>query len=455
MAKTSSIFVCQNCNAQYSKWMGNCSECGEWNSMVESVVESSKKSSFSGKKSVSRTVSLSKVKIQRGSKGRVTTGMGEFDRVLGGGVLPGSVVLIAGHPGIGKSTLLTQLSMIVGKNKVAKRGRPVKEDGKKVLYVCGEESPEQVKLRSERIVDKNINDIQLLSDVNVDTICSTIDSLSDLSLVIVDSIQSIFTEDLSGMAGSVGQVRESTNRLIRIAKRKQVPVFLVGHVTKEGSIAGPKVLEHMVDVVLEITGERTGAFRILRTIKNRFGATDEVGVFEMSDGGMNEVTNPSKAFLEESQTGTPGSVVVAVMEGTRPVLIEVQALVVPSQLAVPRRVSRGVPVNKIQLLSAVLQKRCNLGGLGTSDIFVNVAGGMSLVEPAADLGVALAIASSLKGKALPTKTVVFGEVGLLGEVRKVSYLEKRTKEARKLGYTNVISPEKHRNLRQVVGGVLK
>lgn len=362
--------------------------------------------------------------------------------MLGGGMVAGSVVLLAGHPGIGKSTILTQLALSVGVSGT-------------VLYVCGEESPEQVKLRVDRLVGEKLPDIRLLASVDTDEIVATIESLENLSLVIVDSIQSLSSEDLSGMAGSVGQVRESSNRLIRAAKDTQVPIFLVGHVTKEGSIAGPKVLEHMVDVVLELSGERTGAFRILRTVKNRFGATDEVGVFAMGDTGMREVVNPSEAFLEESQSGVPGSVVVAVMEGTRPILVEIQALVVSSQLAMPRRVSRGVNINKIQLLSAVLQKRCNLSGLGTSDIFVNVAGGIDVVEPAADLGVALAIASSLSGKPLGKKVAVFGEVGLLGEIRKVSFLDKRIKEAQKLGYTTVIAPDKHRNLREVVKEVLK
>ncbi len=440
MAKTTTVYTCQKCDAQSPKWVGRCPECGEWNSLVEGVITRTKDGKTGKSKTSSKAIKLSKVKLESGKKGRQATGIGEFDRVLGGGIVPGSVVLIAGHPGIGKSTLLTQLAMQVFGG---------------VLYVCGEESPEQVKMRITRVSKDKKSDIFLLPDTDVDNICANIGSLEDLSIAIVDSIQTLNTEDLSGMSGSVGQVRESTYRLIRKAKETKTAVFIVGHVTKEGNIAGPKVLEHMVDVVLEITGERTGAYRILRTIKNRFGATDEVGVFAMGDGGMKEVVNPSEAFLEESQMGIPGSVVVAVMEGTRPVLVEVQALVVQSQLAIPRRVSRGVPVNKIQLLSAVLQKRCGLSGLGSSDIFVNVAGGINLVEPAADLGIALAIASSFKGKALSKKTAVFGEVGLLGEIRKVSYLEKRIKEAKKLGYSQVISPKKSKNLRQVIKEVIK
>lgn len=443
MAKSSSIFVCQNCDSQFSRWQGQCGECGKWNTLVEtSFSGTSQKKSAHRAKAQAKVIKLSDVKIKSGSGQRSSTGMGEFDGVLGGGMVAGGVVLLAGHPGIGKSTLLTQLAIEVGKRET-------------VLYVCGEESPEQVKLRIDRLMGESSPDIRLLPSVDTDEIVATIETTPSLGLVIVDSIQSLSSEALTGMAGSVGQVRESSNRLIRVAKDTQVPVFLVGHVTKEGSIAGPKVLEHMVDVVLELSGERTGAFRILRTVKNRFGPTDEVGVFAMGDGGMREVTNPSEAFLEESQTGVPGSVVVAVMEGTRPVLIEIQALVVQSQLAMPRRVTRGVSLNKIQLLAAVLQKRCNLAGLGTSDIFVNVAGGINVVEPAADLGIALAIASSLQGKAMGKKVAVFGEVGLLGEIRKVAYTDKRSREARKLGYEQVIGPMNYKNLREVVKAVLK
>jgi DNA repair protein RadA/Sms len=252
------------------------------------------------------------------------------------------------------------------------------------------------------------------------------------------------------MAGSVGQVRESSQRLLQAGKKHGIPVFLVGHVTKSGTLAGPKVLEHLVDAVLDLTGERTGAYRILRASKNRFGATDEVGVFSMSDKGMEEVANPSAAFLEESQTGTPGSAVVAIMEGTRPVLVEIQALVINSQLAIPRRVSNGISINKVQLLTAVLQKRCGLVGLGTSDIFVNVAGGIHIKEPAADIGIALAIASSLKNQSLPVKLAVIGEIGLLGEIRQVSFLNKRVAEAKKLGFSQVVAPNKYKNLNQVV-----
>lgn len=454
MAKDRSVFVCQQCQTEHSKWSGQCAQCGEWNTLVETVVSKSVvKFGERSRVNAGRALSLSEVKVQRGTRGRSESGMTEFDRVLGGGIVPGSVVLVAGEPGIGKSTLLTQLALNLSRGKG------------KVLYVCGEESPGQVKMRVERIEEgkksgpgrpripgKN-DDLLLLPETNVDIISSTIESISgesDLSLVVIDSIQSLTTGDLMGMAGSVGQVRESAQRLSKIGKRLKVPIFLVGHVTKQGSIAGPKVLEHLVDAVLELTGERTGAFRVLRAVKNRFGATDEVGVFEMADSGLAEVLNPSKAFLEESQQGTPGSVVVAVMEGTRPVLVEVQALVVSSQLAIPRRVTHGVSVRKVQLLSAVLQKRCRLGGLGTSDIFVNVAGGIHVVEPAADLGIALAIASSLMNRSLPKMTAVVGEVGLLGEIRKVAWLDKRIKEARKLGYSRIVSSKEYKSLSKVV-----
>lgn len=366
---------------------------------------------------------------------RTSTGSLEFDRVLGEGIVPGSVILIAGEPGIGKSTLLTQLAMKVG----AERALPV-------LYVCGEESPDQVALRVRRL--GRVKNLALLPETDVDVIIESARQEKP-AIMIVDSVQTLSTGDLSGMAGSVGQVRESTLRLMRLAKEEDISVFLVGHVTKDGTVAGPKVLEHMVDVVLELTGERVGRFRLLRTLKNRFGATDEVGVFEMAETGLVDVLNPSGAFLEESQAGKPGSSVVVIMEGTRPVLVEVQALVVKSFLPTPRRVAQGVPLAKVQLMSAVLDKYCRLN-LGTYDVFVSVAGGVKIFEPAADLGIAMAIVSSLKNQALPLKSVCVGEVGLLGEVRKVAQLVRRTKEAKQLGYGQVISPESVQSVPEAV-----
>lgn len=427
---------------------------------METVVFTKVKGQKSKVKSLTGDViKLSEIKLTSTTNQRLSTGIGEFDRVLGGGIVPGSITLVAGEPGIGKSTLLTQLALNVG--KVQKVGEARKEERNNtsrtlptshtsILYVCGEESPEQVKLRVDRLPSNRSTNLLLLPETNVDTICATLENEQGIKLVIIDSIQSLFTEDLTGTAGSVGQVRESAQRLLRIGKQLRLPIFLVGHVTKEGSIAGPKVLEHLVDTVLELTGERTTAFRILHAAKNRFGPTDEIGVFEMAASGLKEITNPSQAFLEESQTGVPGSAVVVIMEGTRPVLVEIQALVVKSQLAVPRRVARGIPVSKVQLLAAVLQRRGYLAGLGEADIFVNVAGGLTVSEPAADLGIALAIASSLTNRPLPVKTAVIGEVGLLGEIRRVSFLEKRLKEAQKLGYSRIISPDKAKTLRQAL-----
>ncbi len=361
--------------------------------------------------------------------------MGELDRVLGGGIVAGSAVLVAGEPGIGKSTLLTQLALRQAS----------------ALYVCGEESPEQVKLRIERLAsrDKRLGEnLWLLAETDADEINQHMAN-GKWQIVIVDSVQTLTTQDLAGMAGSVGQIRECAARLIEVTKRLGTPLFLVGHVTKEGAIAGPKVLEHMVDVVISVEGEREHDFRIVRALKNRFGATDEVGVFAMSEAGMREVTNPSDVFLEERQAGVPGSAVVVTLSGLRPMLVEVQALVAPTQLAIPRRVSTGIDQRKLQLLVAVLQKRCGLA-LGSSDVFVSVAGGLTVTDPGADLGVALAIASSWLDKPLPSKSVAVGEVGLLGEIRQVRRLRQRVEEAKKLGYGYVVGLDQFKTLRQVL-----
>ena len=408
-----------------------------------------------------KPVRLSEVEVTKGPGSRVLTGIGEFDRVLGGGLVAGSVVLVAGEPGIGKSTLLTQLALRIARNE-----KLIIDNGKlprSVLYVCGEESPEQVKLRVDRLIHDSRFKIQesnlfMLSSTDVDQISSQISVASSqgpgFGLVIVDSVQTLSTGDLSGMAGSVGQIRESSFRLIEVAKRVGVPLMLVGHVTKEGAIAGPRVWEHMVDVVLSLEGDRDHDFRILRASKNRFGAVDEVGVFTMGEKGMEEVTNPSDVFLHERAKNVAGSAIVATVNGLRPMLVEIQALVVPSQLAIPRRVSTGIDQRKLQIMAAVLQKYCRLG-LGNSDIFVNVAGGLKLSEPAADLGLALAIASGFANKPLPAKSVTIGEVGLLGEIRHVGRLKQRVAEAKKLGYTQIISPGEFRTLPEVVRTVLR
>jgi len=441
MAKSVTHFICQNCGAEFPKWAGKCEQCGEWNTLVETVV-SARSTKHEARNSKQAQI-IKFQDIQNKEVERETTGIGELDRVLGGGLVPGSVVLLAGEPGIGKSTLLTQLAMKLGGKTVG--------SVLTVLYVCGEESPEQIKLRIMRLKrtdlsERSVLSLSFLPTTDVDEVIS---QAGNPSLMIVDSIQTMATEDLTGMAGSVGQIRECAYRLLNLAKETGVPVFLVGHVTKEGAIAGPKVLEHLVDTVLYLEGDKHHEFRILRSQKNRFGPVDEVGVFTMSGSGLLEVNNPSDVFLEERQKNVPGSCVAIVMEGTRPVLVEIQALVVPSQLAMPRRVASGIDQRRLQLLVAVLSKRLRLP-LATDDVYVNVAGGLNLKEPAADLAVCLAIVSSFKNKAVGAKTAVFGEVGLLGEIRKVSWSEKRIKEAKKLGYSQIISPGTAKDLSTAV-----
>ena len=428
-----SVFVCQKCGEDFPKWFGQCPNCRAWNSLVETRMRLPKEERREGV-SENKIVEIDEVKIGK-RQGRMKTGIEEFDRVLGGGVVPGSVVLVAGEPGIGKSTLLTQIVASLGG-----------------LYVTGEESLEQVKMRVERLKEAKRKDFFLLAETLVESILEGLksDEGKKSGIVVVDSVQTLTTEDLTGTAGSVGQVRECAQKLTGLAKRTNFALFLVGHVTKEGAIAGPKVLEHLVDTVLYLEGERFGALRLLRVSKNRFGPTDEVGVFELIDRGMVEVKNPSKLFLSERARGVSGSVVVAVMEGTRPMLAEIQALVVPTSLAIPRRVASGVDYSRLQMVVAVLTRRLGIP-LGSFDVYVNVAGGLKVLEPAADLGMALAIASSFKNKPLVEKSVVFGEVGLLGEIRMVGQVRKRTLEAKRLGFKYVVSPEKYRSLREAIG----
>lgn len=434
MNKFKSVFVCQQCGAEFPKWLGKCLECGEWNSLVETTV--SPRNIKPGTKNLEQRTKpqrLSEIKTLK--KIRISTGIDELDRVLGGGIVPGSVILMAGEPGIGKSTLLLEL--------VAKTGG---------IYISGEESLQQIKIRAERlgISTKSGSESTLfLMETDADVIGGVLAQTEGIKLAIIDSIQTLTTTDLSGTAGSVGQVRECASRLLKVAKERDLPVFLVGHVTKEGALAGPKILEHLVDTVIYIEGERFGTARLLRATKNRFGATDEVGVFEMTDKGLLAIDNPSKLLLRQRAKGVPGSVVAATVEGTRPVLVEIQALVVPTQLAVPRRISQGIDYNRLQLICAVLTKRLGLP-LGGFDVFVNITGGFKIEEPAVDLGVALAIYSSFKNLALDLKTVCFGELGLLGEIREVGQPEKRIKEAKRLGFTQIISPEKFSSINQVI-----
>jgi DNA repair protein RadA/Sms len=458
MSKSSSVYICQNCGESYPKWSGQCQNCGEWNTLVETVKETAKSTSAHGGKQKPIDQKLVVPYSQVGEvkpHSRISTALGEFDRVLGidqagSGMVPGAVMMIGGEPGIGKSTLLTQMVVEMIAHAPA-------DKSPQILYIAGEENPQQIALRIQRILQsehikitagKLNQSLTFVTSTDVDQI-STLIAERKPSLLIVDSIQTLTTEDLMGSSGSVGQLRESTERITNMAKEYGIPTFLVGHVTKEGTIAGPKVLEHIVDAVLELSGERTGQLRLLRAIKNRFGATDEVGVFQVNEYGLAEVTNPSEIFLEESQKNAAGTAIVCVMEGTRPLLVEVQALVVDSQLAMPRRIGRGVQLSRVQVLAAVLQKHSRIP-LGTTDIFMNIAGGFSVTEPAVDLGLAVAMVSSYKNVPIPGKTVFIGEVGLLGEIRKVSYIERRIKEAKRLGFTKIISRETHATVQSVL-----
>ncbi|MFH1960764.1 MAG: DNA repair protein RadA, partial [Patescibacteria group bacterium] len=421
------------------RWEGKCPTCGEWNTLVEEIQRESKSSTrlCQGYGGQAKPVNLNQVKSFTNS--RISSGIGEMDRVLGGGFVPGQVVLLAGEPGIGKSTLLLQVA-----SKTSS-----------VLYVAGEESPEQIKLRAERL-GVNQSNITILADSDVDSIISNFNPPAGgqiLYLIIIDSIQTLTTSDLTGTAGSIGQVRECATRISEYAKINHIPVILVGHITKDGTIAGPKVLEHLVDTVLYMEGESNHLFRLLRTTKNRFGAVSEVGVFSMNDKGLVEVPNPSDLFLEERLKNVPGSVVTIVMEGTRPVALEIQALTSKTPFGFPKRTASGFSLNRLNLLCAVLTKRAGIN-LWDQDVFVNVAGGVTIAEPAGDLAVCLAIASSVKNKPINAKTVAFGEVGLSGEVRRVARMGERSKEARKLGFGNIVSGENFKSLSQSINIVL-
>ena len=447
MAKVKTLFQCQQCSFTQPRWTGQCSNCQAWNSFVEETVVPKAVTGFGKNSSLATSAAtatverLSTIKSRK-KRDRITTGSEEFDRVLGGGLVAGSVVLVGGEPGIGKSTLLTQMAIAVG-SSATKSDSDVNQQ--ELLYICGEESVEQVSLRVERLAanPKQVTQVQdsigFVSSSNIDAIIATAREKQP-QVMIVDSIQTVHTTDLTGMAGSVGQVRECCFRLIELAKQEHIAIVIVGHVTKDGQIAGPKVLEHMVDAVIQITGERTGMWRLLKSVKNRFGTTHEVGVCEMTAKGLLDVKNPSGAFLEDGQEGQPGSVITAVMEGSRPVLLEIQALVVKSQLAMPRRVVHGIKLSKLQVLCAVLQKSGKLS-LGDYDVFVNVIGGLQVDEPAADLAICMAITSSYKNKKSKESSVIFGEVGLLGEIRRVPFLEERITAAKRLGYAKTITPK--------------
>lgn len=425
MAKTKTVFFCQNCGFESSKWMGQCPGCREWNTFAEEPRTVIKRSGTSvSTREAAKPQMLSQIEMS--SAPRTTTGFGELDRVLGGGIVQGSLVLVGGDPGIGKSTLLLQVC------------RNLSSGGKKVLYISGEESLQQIRMRAERM-GRFTQELLLLCETNLEEIRETIAS-SAPEIVIIDSIQTMYSENVSSAPGSVSQVRESTAALMQIAKGMNISIFIVGHVTKEGVVAGPRVLEHMVDTVLYFEGDRHAAYRVLRGVKNRFGSTNEIGVFEMRQEGLAEVKNPSEYMLEGKPEGASGSVVACTMEGTRPVLLEVQALVCRSNLAFPRRTAAGTDLNRVNLLMAVLEKRAGLG-LSSCDAYVNIAGGIRMNEPALDLGIILAIVSSMKDHPISEKTIAFGEVGLSGEVRSVSMPLQRVREAQKLGFDTVILPD--------------
>lgn len=422
--KFKTLFVCQQCGKESPKWLGRCPECGTWNSLVETTVSSSHLSY--SRTALKRNKPQELSKVEKSTLSRLSLGFSEINRVLGGGLVPGSVVLIAGEPGVGKSTLLLQASAMIAKDK------------QPVGYISGEESINQVKLRAERL---NINGegLLFLSEADIAIIIEHLEEISP-KLVVIDSIQTMYLEDISGMPGSVSQVRECTSRIMRWAKENDVPVLLAGHVTKDGSIAGPGTLEHIVDVVLYFEGEPFSSYRVLRGIKNRFGSTNEVGLFEMGNSGLVEVDNPSQALLSRHTDATTGSVVVSTLEGSRPLLVELQALTTTTSFTLPRRIANGVDFNRLLLIIAVLTKRAGYR-LFNQDVIVNVTGGLRLSEPAIDLGIALAIASSFSDRVPIPRSAVFGEIGLNGEIRTVPQVERRIAEAARLGLKTCLIPK--------------
>lgn len=435
-----SVFVCQQCGSEFAKWLGKCSVCNSWNSLVESVKvtgKNSKSSSGKSRSSVSKpSVKLTDIKASETK--RISTKISELDRCLGGGLVSGQVVLIAGEPGIGKSTLLIDLADKIGD----------------CFYVSGEESASQVAIRAKRLGISN-KTINFLEETDVDEVINSLTSnKEETKVIIIDSIQTMATSDLTGLAGSVGQVKECAFRLLKYAKGNNIPLILVGHVTKEGTVAGPAVLAHIVDTVLWFEGEKTSNLRLLRSVKNRFGATDEVGIFQMEDKGLKSLEDPEKLFLERSKTTVPGSVVSILMEGTRSILIEIQSLVVPTKMAFPRRVAQGIDPKRLEMLLAVLFRRANIP-LYDMDVFVNIAGGIKANDPSIDLAVCLSVASSFYDKPLSQNFLAFGEVGLLGEVRDAPFQEKRIKDAKRLGFKNVVTSNDFKYLSQVIKNNIK
>ncbi len=429
------VFFCQNCGHEENKWLGQCPMCKEWNTFVEETVTVSRNSSVKQAKEA-EVVALKNVQTE--NEDRIRTSIEELDRVLGGGIVPGSLILVGGDPGIGKSTLLLQVCQKLCEKK------------KQVLYISGEESLKQIKLRANRMGDF-AEDLFLLCETNLEVVKNVIEKRKP-EMVVIDSIQTMYSEDVASAPGSVSQVRESTNVFMQLAKGLGISIFIVGHVTKEGTVAGPRVLEHMVDTVLYFEGDRHASYRILRGVKNRFGSTNEIGVFEMRQNGLVEVQNASEFMLSGRPENASGSVVACSMEGTRPILLEIQALVCNSNFGLPRRTAAGTDYNRVNLLMAVLEKRAGLH-LSNADAYVNIAGGIKMNEPAIDLGIVMAIVSSYKNRPIDEKTIVFGEVGLSGEVRAVSMPEQRVAEAKKLGFETCIVPEVSKEMLKGIKGI--
>ena len=427
MAKLKTKFVCQNCGASYPKWSGKCEKCGHWNTLVEQVEEALGKNAISKSAKTGRILNMQDLNevISEKKQERISSGIRDLDIVLGGGILPAGVLLIAGQPGIGKSTLLMQISAFIASSK-------------NVLYVSGEESAEQVALRAKRLGASKAKNLKFAASTSANDISATIRE-GGFNLVIIDSIQTLAMEEISSAPGTVSQITNSSNLIIQAAKSSGTAVILVGHITKEGSIAGPKTLEHLVDVVLNFEGDRYGGFKVVRAVKNRYGSTSEAAIFEMVDNGLKIVENPSAALLAERQN-TDGSIIMATLEGTRPILVEIQALVTTSNFGYPKRAASGFDINRLNLLIAVLQRRTKLD-LSDKDIHINVVGGLKLDDRAADLAVAMAIASAAAKRKLSDGVVVFGEVGLGGEIRTVIQTERRISEAKKLGFNNVLAPK--------------
>ena len=440
MAKIKTKYVCQSCGYENPKWLGKCPECMKWNTFVEEIEDKSSKSNhretFVIDKSSQKPVNINSITIKH--EERFSSGINELNRVLGGGIVRGSLVLVGGDPGIGKSTLLLQVS------------ESVAQSGKKVLYISGEESESQIKMRAERLNAKSEN-LFIMAENNLNIIEHNLEGF-DPDLIILDSIQTVFTPDIASAPGTVSQIKEGTSRFMRISKKMGISTFVVGHVTKEGSLAGPKIMEHMVDTVLYFEGERYNTYRLIRAVKNRFGSTNELGVFEMSEKGLQELENPSKALISEKPENASGSVIVSTVEGTRPMLLELQALVSPTSFGIPRRTATGIDFNRVNLLLAVLEKRAGMQ-IQNQDVYLNIVGGIKINEPSMDLGVILAVASGFRNIPISGEVAVTGEVGLTGEIRGVSYIEKRISECRKLGFKKIIIPKSNYEAIKDVKGI--